>query len=398
MANIHIQIDTRHISKNGTAPLRICISHANTEATHALGIALLPTQWNEEKKCAIGKGAEGINRKIEATLYEWRLASLEVATPRMTATKLKEAILKVLYPTDKPFNSFTDVFNQYIAKKQGRTKEIYQHTLDRLTQYDKKLTSCTMEDITPSYLDAFDTFLARTSPSPNARAIHMRNIRAVFNHAIDEGYTSYYPFRKYKINYVETAKRSLTVDELRQLWHFIPEKHAVKYVDVFKLIFLLIGINIIDLCSIEKVINGRIEYNRAKTKKLYSIKVEPEAMEILAKYTNKDGHIDILRTVASHHSLMQQTNRALRKLGEVKRVGLGGRKVFSPMFPNLTTYWARHTWATIAAELDIPNETIAAALGHSYGNRTTNIYINFNQKKVDEANRRVIDYVLHGMR
>jgi integrase len=121
-------------------------------------------------------------------------------------------------------------------------------------------------------------------------------------------------------------------------------------------------------------------------------------MEILAKYTNKDGHIDILRTVKSHHSLMQQTNRALRKLGDVKRVGFGGRKVFSPMFPNLTTYWARHTWATIAAELDIPNETIAAALGHNYGNRTTAIYINFNQKKVDEANRKVIDYVLHGKR
>lgn len=398
MANIYVQIDRRHIAKNGTAPLRICISHANTKATHALGIALQPSQWNEEKKCAIGKGAEGINRKIEATLYEWRLASLEVATPKMTATKLKEAILKVLYPTDEPSNSFADVFNQYIAKKQGRTKEIYQHTLDRLTQYDKKLTSCAMEDITPSYLDAFDTFLARTSPSPNARAIHMRNIRAVFNHAIDEGYTSYYPFRKFKIKTIETAKRALSLDDLRTIWHFSPEPHAVKYLDMFKLIFLLIGINIIDLTRIHTINNGRIEYNRAKTSKLYSIKVEPEAFEIIQKYTDGNGHIDFMPGIKSHTTFGKKINQALQRLGAVKRVGLGGRKVFSPMFPNLTTYWARHTWATIAAELDIPNETIAAALGHSYGNRTTAIYINFNQKKVDEANRRVIDYVLHGKR
>ena len=55
---------------------------------------------------------------------------------------------------------------------------------------------------------------------------------------------------------------------------------------------------------------------------------------------------------------------------------------------------ARHTWATIAASLDIPKETIAAALGHG-GNTVTDIYINFDQKKVDDANRKVIDYVFH---
>ena len=58
----------------------------------------------------------------------------------------------------------------------------------------------------------------------------------------------------------------------------------------------------------------------------------------------------------------------------------------------LTTYWARHSWATVAASLDIPKETIAAALGHG-GNTVTDIYIDFDQKKVDEANRKVLDYV-----
>lgn len=55
-------------------------------------------------------------------------------------------------------------------------------------------------------------------------------------------------------------------------------------------------------------------------------------------------------------------------------------------------HYARHSWATIAASLDIPKETIAAALGHG-GNSVTDIYINFDQKKIDEANRKVIDYL-----
>jgi integrase len=64
-----------------------------------------------------------------------------------------------------------------------------------------------------------------------------------------------------------------------------------------------------------------------------------------------------------------------------------------PIEPKLSTYWARHTWATIAAELDIPKETIAAGLGHNIGSPITSIYIDFNMKKVDEANRKIIDYI-----
>nr|WP_298672126.1 hypothetical protein [uncultured Prevotella sp.] len=60
-----------------------------------------------------------------------------------------------------------------------------------------------------------------------------------------------------------------------------------------------------------------------------------------------------------------------------------------------TTYWARHTWATIAYEIGTPDEFIAAALGHSYGNRTTAIYIDKRVTKVDDINRAVIDYVLN---
>ena len=82
-------------------------------------------------------------------------------------------------------------------------------------------------------------------------------------------------------------------------------------------------------------------------------------------------------------------------MGEVETLKRG-KKIRWPLFPELTTYWARHTWATIAASLDIPNETIAAALGHGYGNRITAIYIDFDRRKVDKANRRVIDWVLYG--
>lgn len=94
----------------------------------------------------------------------------------------------------------------------------------------------------------------------------------------------------------------------------------------------------------------------------------------------------------THQQFGKQMNKALKRMGEMERVGRGGKKVFEPIVPELTTYWARHTWATIAASLDVPKETIAHVLGH--GNDTvTDIYIDFDKKKVDEANRKVLDYV-----
>jgi hypothetical protein len=60
--------------------------------------------------------------------------------------------------------------------------------------------------------------------------------------------------------------------------------------------------------------------------------------------------------------------------------------------------WARHSWATIAASLDIPDDTIALALGHAVANSTTSIYIERDRRKIDAANRRVIDWVLYNKR
>lgn len=87
----------------------------------------------------------------------------------------------------------------------------------------------------------------------------------------------------------------------------------------------------------------------------------------------------MLDSYAHYRLFYNQWSQALKKIKEI--LGL----------PELSTYWARHTWATIAASLDIPKETIAAALGHELGNSITSIYIDYDLRKVDTANRLVID-------
>lgn len=294
--------------------------------------------------------------------------------------------------------TFVKHYEQFMESKTNRgTRGVYKHTLDRIRAFDKNVDNKMFEDIDLKWLTDFEAFCAKTA-CKNARNIHLRNIRAVFNNAIDYEITTAYPFRRFKIRPEATRKRSMSVEELRRLFDYPVEDYAEIYRDMFRLIFMLVGINSVDLHGLKSITrDGRIEYKRAKTGRLYSIKVEPEAMEIINKYRGVKGLLCIADRWSDSRNFRHQCNKALQKIGQVERKWRGGKKIITVEFEGLTTYWARHTWATIAASLDIPKDTIAAALGHG-GDTVTDIYIDFDQKKVDAANRRVLDWVLYGKR
>lgn len=403
MATTKFYLDTRN--KNGdTFPLKIAINHKGNTSLLSLGIYLLKSQWDKKSEKITGHSNKFfLNTFIAKRKQEVDSIILKLIEtgelPKMSATSIKDrATFELIHEDDnqeKDKGLFLPHFRNFMERKSNpHTREIYSLTLTHLTRFARDIGSLRFEDITKSWLTDFDNYLARTSPSKNARNIHLRNIRAVFNDAIDEDLTAHYPFRKFKIRGVPTAKRSLTVEELRTLFACDCDGTQRKYLDIFKLIFMLCGINVIDLCNATEISGGRLEYNRAKTGRLYSIKVEPEAMEIIGRYRGKSHLLDILDRCGNYKDYAKRLNESLKRIGHTE-TGKRGKKTFRPLFPQLTTYWARHSWATIAASLDIPKETIAAALGHG-GNTVTDIYIDFDRRKIDEANRRVLDWVLYG--
>lgn len=296
-----------------------------------------------------------------------------------------------------------DFFTHYIkyasSRRTSGTREAYRQTLRRMEAFDKDIRTRTFEDINKRWLTDFEAFMAQTAHSANSRAFHFRNIRAVFNDALDEEITKAYPFRKFKIRKEPTAKRSLSMEQLRTLATFPCEEYQKQYRDIFMLMFYLIGVNAVDLFKAKRdaVSDGRFEYIRSKTYKPYSIKIEPEAKVLLEKYKGKEHLISVMDTRNDYKAYLHRMNDALKRIGDVSVCNSKGKKVYKPLFPKISQYWCRHSWATIAAKLEIPKETIAAALGHG-GNTVTDIYIDFDRRKVDEANRRVIDWVLYGKR
>ncbi|WP_290455109.1 site-specific integrase [Duncaniella muris] len=291
------------------------------------------------------------------------------------------------------FCKFADSHNS----PQTRTRKDYYHTLSRLKSFARNLESLNFSDITVGWLEDFDRYLSATCRL-NSRNHHMRNIRAVFKYALRHDLDIRNPFDRMRLKTEQTAKRSLNTEEVREVFTMEVLPYAEIYRDMFKLSFMLIGINPIDLFRLKRISShGRVDYQRAKTHKPYSIKVEPEALEIIEKYQGTDNLLMLAERWKLPSSFGAAANKALRSLGS-KPAARGRKRSDGAKFPELSLYWARHTWATIAAELDIPDATISLALGHSGENRVTDIYIRRNQRKVDEANRRVLDWVLYGKR
>lgn len=317
-----------------------------------------------------------------------------------TADDVKREIEREWYPDKarrrESANLFLPRFRDYISRcNKPRTAQLYKCTLSRIEALMPEADTLHFEDITPEWLRRFEARLAETSPGANARGIHLRNIRAVVNAAITDGITDYYAFRRFRIRHEATRKRAMPVEDLRRLLTMELDGPDAYYRDMFALMFFLIGINTVDLYALKGMRGDRIEYCRSKTGKHYSIKVEPEAMEIIERHRGVNGLLDIADRWGSSYYFMMQCNHMLKGIG-APRAGRGGRKG-EGLWPEISTYWARHTWASVAIDLDIPRETVAHALGHSL-NDVTEIYISFNPRKVDEANRRVIDWVLYGKR
>ncbi len=386
MVKVSVRLDIRYKHKDGTYPLKLAVARRHTFYV-PLGIDVAPGDWDADAQCI----KNITNRKVLNAIIRQRCSEAETKLLQLqTSGKLRsytdKALISFLQKEDENDlpHLFKDTYDSFIALKQNAsTRRIYDRTIalvSEFTHYD----SLTFEQMNVKWLTDFKLFLMKYSPKPNGRSIHFRNLRAVFNFALKQETISFYPFRNFDFEYEETPKRSMSLKQLRDFIALPCAEHEQRYKDCFLLTFYLIGINIADLSDLAEPTDGRIQYLRSKTHKLYNIKVEPEAQAILDKYKGSSHLLRWFDTVSRYNMFANKCNYWLGEMG--KRIGID----------NLTLYWARHTWATFAYDLDISDDTISRALGHSMttGASVTKVYIRTNTKKVDAANRAVIDYVL----
>lgn len=389
--DVRLWLDTRKPRvKTGDCPVKLVLT-AQTTMRISTGIYCMPDEWDGSMPTAKHKQAKLRRMLVEVEDMVYHIEG------RVTDKELRRRVENVLGLRENAEDTLMDYMRQYAElAKAEKTKQLYLHTAKVIEEYDDKATYGTVDR---RWVESFDKWMETEKKlKTNTRSIHLRNMRTVFNWGIDNGYTTNYPFRKNTIKKEETKKKALSVDMVRKLLAYVPHKDCqshIIYRDIFLLMIYLCGINISDLMELknEDVQEGRIEYRRKKTKILYSVKIEPEAQEIINKYKGKE----YLLNLSEHNKYFPTAiNRMLKKIGDVKIEGKAGKHVITPLLPSdVSSNSARHTWATLAVEADMSKEIVSLGMGHVIGSKTTEIYIDRKQqKKIDKTNRRVIDYIL----
>lgn len=381
MATTKLYLDLRGKAKDRKGSVVILLYHNASTVSIPTGIRVYPENWNKSKQRVIDiTGAEAINVSLQKqkTQVDERLAFLSLASgfDRMTASDIKNELTGNRKRNDK--HLLSDLFDEYINTgnlKQG-TKDIYLLAKKKVIAFSGERFYA--ENINLAWLRAFDLELAKTQ-SVNGKSIYLRALRAVLNYALHNDIEICYPFKNFQIKSEPTRKRCLPVETLRELLNRELDGWDSVARDYFFLMFYLIGINFKDLLLAKRtqVNDGRLEYLREKTGRKYSIKIEPEAESLLRKYYGADAYLlEAMDHCVHYKSFARRINESLNDIA------------------GITSYFARHSWATCAYEIGIPMDTISQALGHSFGNRTTLIYVKPDQSKVDIANRKVIDYLI----
>lgn len=323
-----------------------------------------------------------------------------------TMLRVKELLNEEVFGVERKDNHYLGgVIADFAETKTGGTRTLYLITSKRVTEFD---AAADIHRIDAAWLERFRQWCIGRGMKVNGAGQHLRNIRATCNWARRKRLTNNYPFFDFHIVEEETFPNNLSADELRRLRDYPCEPWQEKYVDFFMLSFYLAGINPGDLllCKADAVKDNHLQFIRRKTNKQGAHKIRTvvipvvdEAWAIIKKYPSEEGYLlGFMDGRKDYHSFLKKCNEALKKIGTSEKVpdkvGKLRKVEYHPLFPDITLYTARYSFGSIAAnDLDISEQTIGMCLGHSWSKNVTARYIAHDQRKVDMAVRRVVDYV-----
>lgn len=243
--------------------------------------------------------------------------------------------------------------------------------------------------------------IGKRKKGARAASLYVTQLKAVYNRAKreyndEEAGVVRIPFNPFarmeKIHTPAPNPRSITLEQIRALIAADGlHGRALFARDIFVLSFMLVGMNAVDLFHCPTPTNGRITYERTKTRTrradhaLISIAIPPEAEELMGRYAGRNGKaLDLCDRYSTINNLNAALNKGLKEVGAA--IGI----------EDLSFYSARHTWATLAVnEVGIDKYTVHLALNHVDDKTAiTDIYIRKSWDPIDAANRKVLDYVL----
>ena len=244
-------------------------------------------------------------------------------------------------------------------------------------------------DITTSMLERYQRWLCNRGIRLNTVSVYMRTLRALYNRAVENNADS--PFSAVFTGHEQTAKRSVTDEEIRRLLALQLDHlpHLAFARDIFMFSFMAMGMPFVDIAYLkwQQIHDGVLHYARHKTGHKVCVAIEPYMTEIISRHTTQGSEyvFPILADTTAaniHHTYLKRLrayNYALHRLSQL----IGSNRT-------LSSYVARHSWASLAYRSGIDISLIAKAMGHTKLS-TTLIYIRaLLDPSLAEANKKVM--------
>lgn len=379
---------------DGKHPLMVRVCKDGKKKYQSLGISILPSHWDFKKNepndsCP---NRDEIRLLIQQKLYELQktILSKKIEGKEFTASTLLE--------DDKTrtslHNNVGECFRYYInlLKEEERLRYagMYEVSYNSFIKYAGTL-DIPFSDIDSSWLKKYEIWMLRQNLAVNTIGTRIRHLRVIFNLAIEKSTikSDCYPFHSYKVSKMsaKTAKRALTKDDIMRVIAYKGKTNMeILAVDLFSFSYFSAGINFIDMAYLtrDNIKEDKLEYSRAKTKKKIIIPLQKEAVTIIAKYGDTSPVYIFPIFTSFHKTDVQKANRLHKVLAKVntalKRIG---EELCLPQ--KLTTYVARHSFATVLKRAGVSTSIISESLGHSSEKITQTYLDSFENSQIEEA-------------
>ena len=385
---------------NGEHPLMNCLCKDNKRKYISIGASVNPRFWdfdkNKPKRNCPNK--EQLSKLIAETEQKYSEQILDYSTTgrEYTLETLVETVdnsLKCKTVNDLFLHHIKQLMNENRLGYALSVRQVYTSLIKYKGNLDFFFT-----EIDVTWLKGYESWLRKQDLSENTIGIRFRTLRMIYNLAISEGLVKgdLYPFKKYKVSKLHkvTTKRAITKEEIKQIMDF--DTSSVCFykrlaVDIFSFSYLMGGINFTDISKLtqDNIDNNKLIYTRQKTKKTIILPLLPQAYAIIMKYKSdsrkylfpildnrkrtpmqiKDRITDVIATINYH----------LKAIGAI----LGIEQT-------VTTYVARHSYATVLKRAGVSTSIISESLGHS-SERVTQIYLDsFDNEQMNKAMKNLL--------
>ena len=383
---------------NGEYPLMLRICKDGKKKYQSLGISVLPRYWdftrnkpkpNCPNKEYIQKIILDKQTELQQRMLEFNSEQKEYTTTTLLNDENKRFELKTVC------QFYQELIEQCKNNNKCGNRLIYKGSYNSLKVFTKNQLDIPFSAIDISWLNKYEKWLRSKGNKETTMSLMFRTLRSAYNKAIKAkcARKSDYPFDEYKINKFDTKtqKRAIAKTEVLKFTKEVDNIGKRQYVqlskDIFIFSYLCGGINFTDIANLTKVniTNGRIHYIRQKTGKLIKLGISEEAMQIIKKYESESkGYLFPILNANIHKTPLQKQNRIHKMLGKINK----NLKLIAAQLnvdANMTTYVARHSFASVLKKSGVSIALISEALGHS-DLSTTQVYLDsFDNEQIEAA-------------